>query len=154
MKQNMNDLGLMMIKLGNNQENSRTLNTAKKIYENNPYSQVCIFNSYSELIDNKNIPILHISDSKFFHGNLLIFDIPSLILSKNFPNIQTRFFYAQNVPWTESHENYSYWESIFKHPNLKTIAKNQFINDIYEICWTKPLGISENLDYEDIKHFL
>jgi hypothetical protein len=154
MKQNMNDLGLLMIKLENNQRNSRILDTAKKIYENNPYSQVCIFNSYSELIDNKNIPILHISDSKFFNGNLLVLDIPSLILSKNFPNIQNRFFYAENTPWTESYEDYSYWESIFKHPNLKIITKNQTLSDIYEICWTKPLGISENLDYDDIKHFL
>jgi len=145
------DLGILCVKLENTTTSDLILRTAKSLIDNNPYSQICIFNSYSEVIDNHSVPILHISQAKFFKGNLIVFDIPSLILSKNFINLSKRFYYAHELPWTKYSQNFKYWSKIFECEDLEIIAKNQQLYDIYDICWKKPIGISEDFSYETIK---
>jgi hypothetical protein len=148
------DLGIVCIKLENTITSNSILKTAKSLIDNNPYNQICIFNSYSEVIDNCSVPILHLSQAKFFKGNLIIFDIPSLILSKSFINVSNRFYYAHEAPWTQHVMSFKYWSDIFNSENLSIIAKNQKLYDIYDICWKKPIGISEDFSYETIKDLL
>jgi hypothetical protein len=148
------DLGMMCIKLDNATTSNSILKTAKSLIDNNPYSQICVFNSYSEVVNNHSVPILHLSQAKFFNGNLIVFDIPSLILVKSFINISNIFYYAHETPWTQHSMPFKYWSDIFDSENLNIIAKNQQIYDIYDICWKKPIGISENFSYETIKDLL
>jgi hypothetical protein len=148
------DLGMMCIKLENTTTSKSILKTAKSLIDNNPYTQICIFNSYSEVVDNNSVPLLHLSQAKFFDGNLIVFDIPSLILSKNFINVSNRFYYAHETPWTQHIMSFKYWSDIFNSENLEIIAKSQQIYDIYDICWKKPIGVSEDFSYETIKDLL
>jgi hypothetical protein len=148
------DLGMMCIKLDNGITSNSILKTGKSLIDNNPYSQICVFNSYSEVVNNHSVPILHLSQAKFFNGNLIVFDIPSLILSKSFVNISNIFYYAHDIPWTQHSVPFKYWLNIFDSENLNIIAKNQQIYDIYDICWKKPIGISEDFSYETIKDLL
>jgi hypothetical protein len=148
------DLGIICIRLENTNTSDSILKTAKSLIDNNPYAQVCVFNSYSDVVQNHSVPLLHISQAKFFNGNLIIFDIPSLILSKNFINVSNRFYYAHETPWTEHTMPFKYWSELFDADNLNIIAKNSYLYDIYDICWKKPIGISEDFSYETIKDLL
>jgi hypothetical protein len=148
------DLGIVCVKLENTSTSNAILKTAKTLIDNNPYSQICVFNSYSEVVDNHSVPLLHLSQAKFFKGNLIVFDIPSLILSKNFISVSNRFYYAHETPWTQYSMSFRYWLEIFDNDNLNIIAKNQYLYDIYDICWKKPIGISEDFSYETIKDLL
>lgn len=145
------DLGILCIRLENTTTSDLILKTAKSLIDNNPYAQICVFNSYSEVVDNHSVPVLHISQAKFFKGNLMVFDMPSLILSKNFINLSKRFYYAHELPWTKHTQSFKYWSKIFDSEDLNIIAKNQHLYDIYDICWKKPIGISEDFSYETIK---
>jgi hypothetical protein len=148
------DLGVMCIKLENTTTSDSILKTTKLLIDNNPYAQICVFNSYSDVVNNHSVPLLHLSQAKFFAGNLLVFDIPSLILSKNFINVSNRFYYAHETPWTQHVMSFKYWSDIFDSENLSIIAKSQQIYDIYDMCWKKPVGISEDFSYETIKNLL
>jgi hypothetical protein len=148
------DLGIMCIKLENNLTSNTILKTARSLIDNNPYNHICIYNSYSEIVDNNFVPILHISQAKFLNGNLILFDIPSLILSNNFIGKLKRFYYAYETPWTQHSMPFKYWSQLFDSDNLNIIAKNQYLYDIYDICWKKPIGISEDFSYETIKDLL
>jgi hypothetical protein len=148
------DLGVMCIKLENTTTSDSILKTTKSLIDNNPYAQICVFNSYSDVVNNHSVPLLHLSQAKFFAGNLIVFDIPSLILSKNFINVSNRFYYAHETPWTQHVMPFKYWSDIFDSENLSIIAKSQQIYDIYDMCWKKPVGISEDFSYETIKNLL
>lgn len=148
------DLGIIQIKLLKNENTDNLINLAKQYYNNNPYNQVCFFNSSSNIISTQNIPTLHLSQSKFFYGNLIVTDISALSLSITFPNINNILFFACDIPWLEKLKSYKDWENLFYHDRLKIIAKNQEIHDIYSICYKTPISISERLDYEKIEKFL
>ena len=149
------DLGIILVKLQNHEFYDNIINTSQKIIDNNPLSNICIFNSFCDKTDTKNVPILHLSHGKFFHGDLICFDIVSLLLTKNFSNIKNRYFYAQNIPWFEdSTVFFLQWKHLFESANIKIIAKTPDIYNIYDICWQKPIGIAENFKYEELNELI
>jgi len=150
----MNDTGYLILNLESNNLNNDIISYGINSNKNNPFKQDILFTTNSDLISNPGLPILHISQSKFFFGNIFIFDINSILLTSDSPNIKTRFFYATDIPWINTNENYNYWISLFNSDNLQIIAQNQQIFDIYNICWKKPIGISERFDYETINRFI
>jgi hypothetical protein len=151
----MTDIGFLLIKITNDAIYDNILGTIKKFEENNTYGQTVIFNSYCEKINTLNIPIFHLSQSQFFNGSLIIFDLPSIILTNKFPNLKNRFFYGNTAPWGSSPmTRYDEWSSLYSQESLQIIASNQYLYDIYDICWKKPVGISENFSYEEIKKFV
>ena len=151
---NTKDLGILALNISNTKETLELINLAKTYYSHHPYDQTCFFNSFSEVINSENIPILHISQAKFFYGNLLTTDIESLILCHSFPNINKILFWSQNIPWQQDLKNYKDWEKLFYNDKVQILAKNQEIYDIYDICYKKPQGIAERLNYEQIEQSL
>ena len=149
----MTDIGFIMINIDNNVEDS-IFKTIQQIESNNPYKQTIIFNSYCNKINTYNLPILHISQAQFFTGVLFLFDLASVLLTNNFPNIKKRILYINNTPWSSGLTSYSEWESLFNQESLELLTANQELYDIYEICWKKPLGISKGFNYEDISPFI
>lgn len=149
------DIGFLFGKLNNHTICNNAISLVKQFSSDFPYNQYIIFNSYNERTDTNSIPILHINQSKFFYGNMFLFDFMSIILTENFPNIHRRFLYLENAPWsTNPQSGFSDLKKIFDSPNLEIIAGNNFVNDICEICWKKPLCIAENLNYEIIKNII
>jgi hypothetical protein len=150
-----NDIGFILIKLQNDPIHDNILRTAKEIEKNNIYGQTVIFNSFSEKVETHNLPILHISQAQFFNGKIFIFDLPSIILTEKFPNITRRILYTNSSPWTIStNTQYKEWKSIYNQESLDILSGSKMIDDIYNICWKKTIGISERFSYEEIKEYL
>lgn len=149
------DYGFVFIKLDDNPLSNKLLKSIETMICKEPERQICIFNSSNQKISSHTVPILHLNQSKFFYGNLFLFDIQSAIITKNYPNIYTRYFYATNIPWEKNLlANHREWRDVFDSPNLEVIAQNQHIADIYEVCWKKPILIAEDFTYEHIKPIL
>lgn len=148
------DFGIIAINLNNDDKANSLLSLAKEIYNNNPYHQTCFFNSYCELISSNDIPVFHLSQCKFFDGNVLITDVAGVKLTSKFPNIKKRILYIDHIPWMNQAKHYIYWENLFMDDNLYILCKNQYIYDIFDICWKKPILVTESLTYETIKSIL
>lgn len=149
------DIGFVLIRLTNDDIYNQILQTIKKFENNNLYGQTLIFNSINERIDTYNLPILHLSQSQFFDGVLFIFDLPGIIMSREFPNLTKRILYASNMPWhNHPQTRFEEWESLYAQDSLDIITSNQTLYDIYKICWKEPLGISENFNYEELSQLI
>ena len=149
------DTGFILLKITNNTTNDVIFKSISNFIKDNPYQQICIFNSSNDRISNELVPIVHLNQAKFFDGNLVVFDTMSLLFAKNFPNIKTIFMYASDIFWSKnSYSSYKNIESIFKLSNLEFIASNQETYDVYQTCWKKPIGICENFNYEKLKKLI
>lgn len=110
-------------------------------------------NKYNKL----GIPILPITECRFFYGVLTVFDIESLTICKNFPNIKKIYYYMTDVPWKRnSHINYFDLRNLYQeNTNISVITKTLNLYNIYNNCWSKkPLGIMEELNYENFKRLI
>jgi len=151
----MTDVGFVLLKINNDKIYDDILQTAKEFENNYPNNQIAIFNSYSEKINTYNLPIFHLNQSQFFNGTLIIFDLPSIIVTNKFPNINKRILFANNIPWQNNTQTtYSEWLSLYNQNNLDIITSSQELYDIYSICWKQPLGICEGFKYENVKKFI
>ena len=145
------DIGFIFLDINNNEISDIVFNTVSEFANNNPFGQTIIFSSKCDKIDTRNIPILHLSHSKFFDGDLVLLDIPSLIITKSFTNYQKKYFYALDIPWLNNlTTNYTRWRELIGDQSLNIIASNQDVYDLYDTCWKKPLGIAENFNYEKL----
>jgi hypothetical protein len=120
----------------------------------NPYKQVCIFNNYCERFDNYNVPILPLNQAKFFNGDLFLLDTVSLMLTKDFPNVERKFFYTNSPVWQEAYNTYELWLSLLDQKNLHHIVTDQKLSDIFEICWNKQTTIMKNFSAKEIIYAL
>lgn len=148
------DLAFILLELNNNKEHDIFLDEVAALVKNNPYRQICIFNAYSEKIDNKNVPLLPLSHAKFFNGNIMVFDTLSLMLIRYFPNILNKYYYTQSTEWVTTHNNYSIWQSLFTQSNLQIIAQNSTIYDSYSLCWQKPIAIMSSFSHKELENVL
>ena len=149
------DLGIVLLTIENSKAQDIVFDCISKIIDNNPYNQICIFNSTNNRISDNKVPVMHLNQAKFFHGNLIIFDTMSLLFAKNFPNINNILFYASDIFWSnQSYSRYSDIASLFQTNRLEFIVSDQYLFDIYSTCWKKPLGISKDFNYETIKNFI
>lgn len=143
----------MIINIENNEYYDNILKNIKLLIDNNPYNNIVIFNSNCDKVLTYNIPILHLSHAKFFKGDLWTFDLVSLIISKKFPNINKKILYCNDIPWIKNRNNlYNEWKDIYN--DIDFVASNQYIYDIYDMSWRKPLDIMESFNYEKIQHIL
>jgi hypothetical protein len=149
------DIGFFIPKLSNIQQHDIVLKTVKEFIDNHPYNQYVLFNSFYDKIEIYNIPILHLSHANLFYGDLFVFDFVSLVLASRFPNISKLYYYASNCPWVgATSSNYENWQKILQLEHLNIISSNEYIDDIYNICWKKPVGISEQFNYEELSKII
>ena len=154
MKKINKDIGFLMPVLDNNLESNNICITISKLIHARPNDQICIFNSHCEKIETYNIPVLHINQAKFFKGNLVVFDLQCLELSRSFPLLDNVYYYARNIPWTNTKSYYEQWKNLFSEPNTKVISANKYIDNIYNIVWSNSIGISETFDYGTISNII
>lgn len=151
---NQADLGLILLKLQNSSIHDKILKGLSEFIENRPFNQTILFNSYSDVIDNHRVPILHLNQAKFFYGNIVALDLSSLYLSTKFINLNKIYFYATYIPWIEHIKPFSFWHRLFNIDTIEIISQNKQISDIFEIVWKKPICIAEEFDYEKLQHIL
>ena len=110
-------------------------------------------NTYNKL----GIPIISITECKFFYGTLIVFDIESLVICKSFPNIKKIYYYMTDIPWEKtSYINYFDLRSLYQeNKDINIITKTSKLYRIYENCWNKqPIGTMEDLNYENFKRLI
>lgn len=149
-----NDLGFFAITLENNAFHDSICSLVTEYISKNKQQQIVIFNQYCEKIYTNNIPILPLSYSKFYNGDVVTFDMASLLLSTYCINTKNIYFYAQNIPWQISYNKYKEWHYIFGNKKLKVIANNEHLHNIYNIAWGNSIGICEDLTYEKFAKFI
>lgn len=151
----MMDIGFVLIKMNNDKVYDNILQTIQQIESKNIFNQTVIFNSYSEKINTYNLPVLHLSQSQFFKGKLFLFDLPSIILTSKFPNVTQRILYTDSTPWVNSPgTRHSEWQSLYGQQSLDILTDSNELYDIYDICWKKPIGVSQRFSYEEISKFI
>lgn len=149
-----NSLGFVLLNIENNSYYETIFDNIDCLIKNNPFTNIVIFNSNCDKLSTLNIPILHINHAKFFNGDLWVFDIASLIITKNFTNINRKILYCNDIPWIKNRNtNYNEWQSIYNN-NIQFVTDSRYLFDIYTICWSKPVAIMENFDHEKIQHIL
>lgn len=148
------DIGFFSINLQNLTIHDDLCNLVHSYIADSKNNQIVIFNQYCEKIDTQNIPIFPLSYSKFFQGDLVTFDIASLLIAVDSARANNIYYYTNTIPWQQSYNNYTDWKYIFKHPKLKIIAQNDFIHNIYNIVWENSLGICEDISYEKFCKFI
>ena len=149
------NVGFVLIKMTNTKLYDSILYTIKEFINHNPYNQYIIFNSFCDKIQTFNIPIMHIHQMEFFDGTAVLFDLPSIILTKKFPNLKQRIYYASEALWTKTTTTkYKEWSSIYLQNNLDILSSSQEINDLYSICWKPTIGIAERFDYETLSQYI
>lgn len=149
------DLGVIALHLQSCVQHDTLLKSLYDFSEQRPYDQVVVFSSCSDVIQNYMVPILHISQAKFFKGNLVVLDIDGLFLASQFVNINKLFYYNSGpAPWSIESKPYQYWRKLFEYPNLEIITDSQELQDLYSITWKSPIAVSENFKYETLQHIL
>lgn len=149
------DIGFVLIKLLNNKIYDSILKTASDFIKYRPYQQHIVFNSYSEKINTFNVPIFHIQQAQFFYGKLILFDMPSVVLSNKFPNIDKRILFTSDAHWVQSNTGmYEQWRSIYEQDNLDIIVTSPVLNDLYSMCWKRPVATVEQFTYEELSKYI
>jgi len=148
------DFGIIQLKLTNVADHDNVLSTMRDFILKRPESHIVLFNSYSDVINSHNVPILHINQGKFFYGRIIVFDIESLKLALSFVNISEIIYYANTIPWGKTPEKFSYWDNIFNQDNLKIVAANENIYNIFSIGFKTPVSIASEFTYEEFKHII
>ena len=99
----------------------------------------------------KNFPVLPIHEAKYCYDTLITWDVLSIDLAINFPNIKHIFYiHNDNVAWTKNYNiNYELWEKIFDNPKIDVITCNKDVDTLLQLTWKKPLYI-EALTPENI----
>ena len=150
-----NKLGILSIKLQNQPLDINIIKLVEDISNTCPDKEICIFNSYCNIALPNKVPVLHLVHAKFFYGDLIITDMVSALMSQKFPNIQNIYFYSNTIPWiNQQNTMYSQWDDLINSDKIKIIASNQQIYDIFTICYKQPIGISENLKYEELDQLI
>lgn len=144
-------IGFLLINIDNSAHIDNILKQIKFLIDNNPYSDIVVFNSNCDKIDTYNIPILHLSHAKFFDGYLWLFDLMGIIISKNFTNLKKKILYTNDMPWVKNRDvPYKEWQSLYGK-DMDFMVSSQPLYDIYSICWKKPIDFMENFSYEKIQ---
>ena len=148
------DTGFMVLGLENNEFHDTIIVTVAEYIQENPFKQICIFNNVSDKSSLFNVPLLHTSQARFFDGDLVVFDLLSLMIALNFPGKENVYYYAQDFPWVGHHNAYKVWKDLMLRDNLRIIAHSQQCYDIYNLCWKTPIGISEDFTYDKVSKVL
>jgi len=149
------DIGFVLIKLLNTNIYDSILNTVSEFIKNRPYQHHLVFNSYSEKINTFNVPIMHLQQAQFFSGSLILFDIPSIILTSKFPNASRRILFTSDTHWAQAGPSmYKQWKSIYEQENLDIIVTSPVLNDLYSICWKKPIATVERFSYDELSKYI
>jgi hypothetical protein len=118
---------------------------------------VCFTDTQQKSYNKIGIPILSITECKFFYGTLFVFDIESLLICKSFPNVKKIYYYMTDIPWKETpHINYFDLRNLYQeNTNVNIITKTLSLYSTYSNCWNRqPLGIMEELNYENFKRLI
>lgn len=108
------------------------------------------------LLDNNLYTILPIQESKYIYDSVFVWDLLSLELVLDFPNLnQIYYLQLDPAPWIDHYYMpYKTWKNIFDNPKVTVITNNEDTQKIISSTWnnkTKYLeGLNLKVIYEEI----
>lgn len=106
---------------------------------------------YDLLIPTKTFCVLPIYEAKYSRGTMVVWDLLSLELVLDFPNLDS-VVYLQDatIPWVgNTSVPYSNWANFFDNPKTKVITDNPDIAEIFALTWHRPT-LLENINPESL----
>lgn len=93
----------------------------------------------------KRFSILPIYEAKYYYGSAFVWDLMTLELVVDFPNIDKIFFYQnQNLPWRTFRQNqYSFWEKFYNNDRIEIFTTEKDIYEVLGLIWKSPKLIQE-----------
>lgn len=131
------DLGFYIIDCDNSAKNTFLVDIINSIVSLKPYDNIVLFNHrYNRIDQKKKFPIFHISQAKYFRGNLIYFDVKSATLAKTFPGPSKHILCCDYPEWSQNRTTRSMlWKSIYEDPKLKIVTYDEHVKNLVEICW-------------------
>lgn len=151
----MNNIGFFITNI-KQESHQHILQEINKYAEDNPYDNVIVFNNTFDTINNNNkYYTIHISYAKYFDGVLFVFNSTDASVTSNFPGPKKQIFVTDSIYWQQQkHIPYILWKNIFMNPDLGIVVQSPEHETIYNMCWKKPLCISNEFNMETIKNVL
>lgn len=143
------NIGFLIPNLEHNPFQDKIMDLAININKRNTLNETLIFSSSCTRSDIGQIPVMHIINAKFFDGILFVFDLPSILISQSFYNLQKKYFYTFQTVWSPD-SKYNIVSSLIKDDSLEIITSDDHLYNIYDMCWKKPLSTVEITNYEKL----
>lgn len=149
-----NDVGFMIPSLKNDEKSYPLCKLISLLIENHRNKQFCIFNQHCDLPNTHKVPLLPISHAKYFIGDLIVLDFPSLVLTINFPLVKNIYYITNSMPWLTSYSSYSLWKNIFLKKNLNIVATTDDVKNVYNMLWNNCNHKIQEINYDSLLSIL
>ncbi len=93
----------------------------------------------------KRFTVLPLYEAKYHTGIAITWDLLSLELILDFPNISKIVYYQNNsFPWLQNrHISYAAWAKLFNNDRVSVLVDDPTIQQIFALTWKKPHLITE-----------
>jgi hypothetical protein len=93
----------------------------------------------------KKFTVLPLYEAKYHTGTAFVWDLLSLELILDFPNIHKIVYYQNNnLPWLQNrYIGYAAWAKIFDNDRVSIMVDNPTIQQIFKLTWKEPHLINE-----------
>ena len=104
---------------------------------------------YDLLMSTKAFCVLPIYEAKYSRGVMVVWDLLSLELVLDFPNLESIVYLQDsNIPWDQNTSiDYNKWAYLFDNPKVKIITDNNSVAEVFALTWKRPTLI-ENISPE------
>jgi len=93
--------------------------------------------SFDILNSEKKFAVLPIYEAKYEYGNFFVWDILSLELAIDFPNINKIYYFQNNnLPWTKAFNiSYNDWANLYDNEKVHIITNDTNVQEIFSLTW-------------------
>jgi hypothetical protein len=93
------------------------------------------------VVPNKKYSILPIFEGKYSKNPMIVWDLLSLELALQFPNIPSIIYIQdKNIPWIKNREvPYSVWNNFFNNDKVKIVSSHPMVAEVFEMTWKKTI---------------
>lgn len=101
--------------------------------------------SYGVNVQNKRFSVLPIYEAKYHKSSFFVWNLLSLELVLQFPNVQKVVYYQnQDIPWSQNKNMpYAAWANIFDTNRVTVVTDDAMVNEIFSLTWKPPVFIND-----------
>jgi len=117
-----------------------------------PSVNIKLFTTQYDLsITTKAFCVLPIYEAKYSRGVMIVWDLLSLELVLDFPNLDgIVYLQDSNIPWEKNTSiSYEKWAYLFDNPKVNIVTDNALVAEAFTLTWKRPILI-ENISPESL----
>lgn len=147
------NLGCFLFDVVSDQE-KEILSIFNDLLDKNPHINGSLFTSnYQNSINKlKRFSIFSSYEANYYYGDMFVWDIISLDIVRNFPNINRIFYFQEaSLPWpTNAHMEYSMWEKLFCNKKTTIITNLPEVKEVYDLVWSGKCELLKTMNAESL----